>query len=468
MMAANTKDSRICILALCVLAAGQTLGATLDVDPDDPAAFHTIQEAIDAAWDFDVIMVYPGVYHEHINYHGSMVTITSIDPNHPVAVENTIIDGDGTGNVVMFRNAEGPLSILQGMTIRNGQNGIECTGANTSPLITQCRVVSNAVAGIACSLASPTITETTIESNKSLGVSESHGKITFCRVCNNGGGKDGDAGLGNCKGLVRKCVVSGNSGDGLRNQAGEVRNCLISGNLSNGVRFRLLSCDTGCDIINCTIVGNKANGVSVDHPSYTASVAIKNAIIVLNASFAVHGISSTWGGGLGNVSVDWTDVFGNIAGPFCATAQVPLTIGEHNISQDPLFAKRGYWDDSGVWHEGEYHLKSRLGRWDTRTSTWAIDAADSPCLDRGDPASPFLDEPYPNGGRVNLGTYGGIAEASMSPGGMQCLEYPEMDFNHDCRVDQADLDLFMQHWLECNLDPNDACWPEGKPSAPQV
>lgn len=96
------------------------------------------------------------------------------------------------------------------------------------------------------------------------------------------------------------------------------------------------------------------------------------------------------------------------------------------------------------------------------------DPVDSPCLDRGDPAAVCSDEPFPNGGRIDLGAYGGTPEASKSPGGASCREYPTMDFNRDCKVDQADLDLSLQHWLECNLEPRDACWPDGPPAAPQA
>jgi MYXO-CTERM domain-containing protein len=35
--------------------------------------------------------------------------------------------------------------------------------------------------------------------------------------------------------------------------------------------------------------------------------------------------------------------------------------------------------------------------------------------DRGDPADDFSAEPMPNGGRINLGAYGGTAEAELSP-----------------------------------------------------
>jgi hypothetical protein len=39
----------------------------------------------------------------------------------------------------------------------------------------------------------------------------------------------------------------------------------------------------------------------------------------------------------------------------------------------------------------------------------------SPCIDAGDPTQPVLEEPAPDGGRINMGAYGGTAEASKSP-----------------------------------------------------
>jgi hypothetical protein len=465
-MAASMRTSLACAIAILVFAPGLTPAATLCVDPNDPSCFDTIQEAIDAAYDFDVVEVHPGVYREHINYNGAMVTVRSLDPNDPAVVESTIIDGSGTGSVVTFRNSEGRYSILQALTIRNGQNGIECTGADTSPSITKCRVVSNAVAGIGCSLASPTITETTIENNKNVGISGSFGETSLCQIRGNGSGKDGHAGLANCKGPVRGCLISGNNGDGAYNHTGDVKNCLISANLKRGLYFETMV--GGCNITNCTIVGNKSSGVSYYPQTVRVNFSVTNSIVVLNAGFGIHTVSPRYGTQW-KVLVDWSGVWGNISGDYSGDlnpVEIQILFGPNCISQDPLFAKRGSWDTSGVWHEGDYHLKSKLGRYDSRDKTWVTDPMDSPCLDRGDPASAFLDEPLPNGGRINLGAYGGTAEASKSPGGATCIEYPAMDFNHDCKVDQADLDIFIQHWLECGLDPDDACWPGGTPKPP--
>lgn len=78
--------------------------------------------------------------------------------------------------------------------------------------------------------------------------------------------------------------------------------------------------------------------------------------------------------------------------------------GEGNSGGDPLFAGAG---------AGAYHLQSTAGRWDG--AAWVKDGASSPAIDSGDSADGVGDEPTPNGGRVNLGAFGGTATASKTP-----------------------------------------------------
>jgi len=101
--------------------------------------------------------------------------------------------------------------------------------------------------------------------------------------------------------------------------------------------------------------------------------------------------------------------------------------GEGNIDTDPCFVDPGYWanvndpniiaepnDPNAIWVDGDYHLKSQAGRWDPVSESWVFDDVTSPCIDAGDPNSPVAFEPFPNGGIINMGAYGGTAEASMS------------------------------------------------------
>jgi hypothetical protein len=104
-------------------------------------------------------------------------------------------------------------------------------------------------------------------------------------------------------------------------------------------------------------------------------------------------------------------------------------------------------DDS--WIDGDYHLKSEAGRWDPISRNWVPDEVTSPCIDVGDPDSPIGAEPFPNGGRINMGAYGGTAEASKSWfGGPSCETIIAGDINGDCRVDFEDLALLARHWLQ--------------------
>jgi hypothetical protein len=136
--------------------------------------------------------------------------------------------------------------------------------------------------------------------------------------------------------------------------------------------------------------------------------------------------------------------------------------GEGNIDSDPCFADPGHWadandpnvavepnDPNAVWVDGDYHLKSQAGRWDPNSGTWVQDDVTSPCIDTGDPNSPIGHEPFPNGGIINMGAYGGTAQASKSYFGEPiCETIIAGDINGDCKVDFKDFVIMAHHWLE--------------------
>jgi len=65
-----------------------------------------------------------------------------------------------------------------------------------------------------------------------------------------------------------------------------------------------------------------------------------------------------------------------------------------------------------------------------------MDDLTSPCIDRGDPNNPVGDEPDPNGGIINMGTYGGTSEASMSIG-----QLPPLPPLAHWKLDEAEGDI---------------------------
>ncbi len=146
-----------------------------------------------------------------------------------------------------------------------------------------------------------------------------------------------------------------------------------------------------------------------------AGLAMENSILASTATNAIlYSIASTNG-----LAVDFNGIH---AGPFARVGENRTTSAKaddlrawqrlagqdvHSVPGHPQLADPNAYD---------YHLKTSetLGRLlpnGQRTS----DATSSPLLDAGNPATPIGEEPGLNGDRVNVGKYGGTAEASIAP-----------------------------------------------------
>ena len=63
---------------------------------------------------------------------------------------------------------------------------------------------------------------------------------------------------------------------------------------------------------------------------------------------------------------------------------------------------------------GDFHVRSKNGRFIPSTGRFVKDSEYSPTIDAGNPSSGFSEEPEPNGRRINLGCYGNTVESSKS------------------------------------------------------
>jgi hypothetical protein len=152
-------------------------------------------------------------------------------------------------------------------------------------------------------------------------------------------------------------------------------------------------------LINCTISGNRATESTGGICSCDGTVELTNCIL--------------WNNNLQQISGDATVSYCNVQGGWP---------GICNIDVDPLFARSHRLETNSILAnasndmevEGDYHLKSKAGRWDPLKEDWVIDEISSPCIDAGEPGCPIGCEPSPNGDVINMGFYGGTAEASMS------------------------------------------------------
>jgi hypothetical protein len=64
-------------------------------------------------------------------------------------------------------------------------------------------------------------------------------------------------------------------------------------------------------------------------------------------------------------------------------------------------------------------------------------------------SSPIGYEPFPNGGIINMGAYGGTPEASKSYfDSPLCETIIAGDIDGDCKVDFQDFAIMAFHWLQ--------------------
>lgn len=357
-----------------------------------PGEYPTIQAAIDDANDGDLVLIAPGIYtgdgNRDIDFKGKAITVRSQD-----GPRTCIIDCQGSEaephRGFHFHSGEDANSILEGVSIINGY--------------------ADDGAGIRCWDASPRIVSCTVSGNTAVfaggGVFASHSSL-----------------------LIASCILSGNEagGDG-------------GGIYCDG--------DQGATIRNCTIIDNRAGGRGggVTLGMGQGEVYVHDTILWGNS--ASHGtqLARVMCGSVVDCMKATVQYSCIEPGPDSAL-QYPggapiegVFESNHNISDEPLLV---------IASEGDYHLKSQAGRWDPDSASWVADDVTSPCVDAGDPNSPIGHEPFPNGGIINMGAYGGTAEASKSYfGAPLCETIIAGDINGDCRVDVLDLAILARNWL---------------------
>jgi hypothetical protein len=221
--------------------------------------------------------------------------------------------------------------------------------------------------------------------------------------------------------------------------------CLLTGFVitrSSGQTAGAVYCDGASPTIsNCLIVGNRTTLLN------GAAVYCKNSQAVLTNCTIADNYAAEEGGGLTLIDSDvtvlnsilWNNLPHEILSTGTSTPDIRCCVvhggwpGAGNLDENPLFARPGSWIDPddpsrvfgpfgasltwSVWADGDYHVQSQAGRWDPTAQNWVQDDATSACVDGGLVYMPVGNEPTPNGDRINLGIYGGTAEAGMSPTG---------------------------------------------------
>jgi predicted outer membrane repeat protein len=326
---------------------------------------------------------------------------------------------------------------------------------NSNPVINNCifngNYVSSEGAGIKNVQSSPVLSLCTFTNNIGLlggGMSNQQSSPAIAHSIFSGNYSEEEGGgiynTDDSNPLIINCIFSRNHAAGSLNWQG-------GGGICNH--------SSGSQVINCTFIDNSGNvggGMKCDDSNsimincifWNNSASDGNEIAVCNNS---------------SIDISYCDVEGGITNVHIESGCV-LNWGNGNINSDPCFADV---------INGDYHLKSAVGRWNPlyytngdfnndgiinvldlerfvlywlssgqgivvdlyydefvgfedyailvsnwhklghNTCEWVLDSVTSPCIDAGDPDYDYTNEPVPNGGRINMGAYGNTKQASM-------------------------------------------------------
>jgi predicted outer membrane repeat protein len=406
--------------------------------------YQTIQQAIDDANDYDVIVLTVGTYtgdgNRDIDFLGKAITVRSTDPNNPDIVHSTIIDCAGSaaephrGFIAYW--AAGPfppVCIIDGLTITNGYGtyggAIYVYNDYTQLTVRNCFIVQNSAdygGGICCYGGFQELT------------------VNNCSFAYNSAGQRGGGIYSEVATIYANyCTFVGNQslgtsyymdgGGGICSFGGSayISHCVFNSNTTQvcggGVNIYEITGLGSDEIVNCTFYKNsaliKGGAFSAFGCGSPASI-IRNCIIWDNEPNDDPGIFA---------HADGKCLFDGIYADL-SILQKNWQNGTGIIVADPCFADPN----------NDCHLKSQTGRWEPISRTWVKDDVTSIAIDAGDPNSDWTKELWPHGKRINLGAYGGTPEASMSlsaVGNIANLDNDPCDI-----VDFYDLAAFFEKW----------------------
>jgi hypothetical protein len=478
-----------------------------------PIDYPTIQDAIDASVNGDIIVVFPGTYtgsgNRDLDTLGKLITVRSTDPDDPNVVAATIIDCQGTQadahRGFYFHSGEGRNSVVSGLTIKNGYSyGTDAKGgaiyfSGASPTIEKCILIDNIAHGynggfssngghsyggaIYCDASSdPLILNCQITSNQAIGGDGGSGQ------CSPMSGWDPPGTGGNAYGggiySTSDCLMT-------------IENCIISSNISIGgyAGEPIMDCfpvDEGdgygggiygnAVFIDCQITSNQVVGVfywgdgTSGHPLNGGGVyisgstsSVDNCLIAENDLFTETGAPIA-GYGAGIYSVSHIDVRNctiaanttnfppsgmAISSPtFAVTNSV---IWGHSSNTD-LFNGSGSIDYSDIqgWgppsfanFEADPLFVTGPGGNYYLSHTASGQAATSPCVDAGSDTADNL------GMRKRTTRTDEIGDLSIVDMGFHySMPYPIGDINMDTKVNLADYCILAEQWQDIPDSPS--------------
>jgi parallel beta-helix repeat protein len=473
-----------------------TTGLDTNAGTSKATAFATIQKGIDTAVNGDTVVVWPGTYDQQANFNGKAITVKSADAE-PAIISNS------SDYAFVFENAEEANSVLQNFIIAKGCFAIYASGS--SPTIKNLTIVDNYFGIDAYDDAMPAVSNCIFFNNRfgdiegvepqySWRIDQTTAPVSYWRFEETTGTKAYDE-VGNNDGTITGATREPNgivggamSFDGLGDYITVPDNASldITGDITlmawvkptsfswgagkgRGGGYIASKWTTSSIAYSLTMMGSSpVFSLSNNGSFFSTSVFFSDLIMTANEwnYIVVKKEGSTMMAWLNGQKSQLSGMFAGAI--YDSTA--PFTIGSDSTGR---YSFNGKIDEVAIYNRalssaeikriykassagydyidpmmadsdgGDYHLLSEYGRYDSNSAQWVLDDATSPCVDAGDPTDNPMGEPMPNGGRINIGAYGGMGHASK--GGQWPLAF---DYNTDGIVNFADFAKFAEHWLD--------------------
>lgn len=328
-----------------IASGAAAAGDTLDV----PFEYPTIQAAIDAAVDSDIILVYPGTYAEAIDLGEKNIALIGF------GAEVTTIDAAGLDASTVALSPSKSASI-QGFTIRGGSGTVIQLAAATKIPVGGGVFVQSGHALVGDCILTQNV------ANLGGGIylaSDAHAAINEAHITSNqstaGGGVFSNGGMP----VLTATTIQGNHADNGAGMflvgSGEAHGCLFIDNAAANDGGGLLIAGGDGTISNCSFQNNTAPGRG------GAIHAVEGGRIVIGDSSFLHNAAATGGavsiGSSGSATItgsdfcsnaptsingDWRNGGGNTFGPFCPIGDLD---GNESVTVFDLLALLGAWGD---------------------------------------------------------------------------------------------------------------------------
>ena len=345
----------ILAVSLLIVAGGHAEATIWTVDPTGGGDFYSIQPAIDAAANGDVVELvdwtYTGPGNRNISFYGKAVTVRSASGNPSACVIDLGYDTVNQYRAFQIQYGEGPATVIEGITMANGysMNGGAIHCGMSSPTIRNC-VFSGcygATAGaiLISNTASPEISDCVFIENESeaggacfIEASTSFASLLRCIFIGNSAISRGGAVYcaGGTPARMEECEFYENSasagGAAYCDYASPTFDrCVFSGNWCTAGGGAVHCQGSSAEIIGCTMAGNDAATGAGIHCRNSSHPTVENGIL----AFGLTG-EAIWCDAGSSAELICSDVYGNAGGDWvgCIAGQEG-TMG--NFSSDPLF-----------------------------------------------------------------------------------------------------------------------------------